>query len=101
MLIPFTQYLRPNGRKTDANIQVGQATGDMAKKLINAGAKFEVEELGTGLVSLECINTNVDEDDYMFCLSGQLVPNGPGMKEAVAELVLEAYKRMFGEEDDN
>lgn len=95
MLIPFTQYLRPNGRKKNISIEVDQATGDMAKELINAGARFEVEELRTGLVSLECINTNVDEDDYMFCLSSQLVPNGPGMKEAVAELVSEAHKRMF------
>lgn len=95
MLIPFTQYLCPHGRKTEVSIEVDQATGDMAKELINAGARFEVEELRTGLVSLECINTNVDEDDYMFCLSSQLVPNGPGMKGAVAELVKDAHRCMF------
>jgi len=96
MLIPFIQYLRPNGHKTNISIKVDQITGDMAKKLINVGARFEVEELSTGMVSLEVINTNVDEDDLMFCLSGQLVPNGPGMKKAVVELVKQAHMRMFG-----
>lgn len=97
MLIPFTQYLHPHGRKTDVSIEVDQATGEIAKELISVGARFEVELLSTGMVSLECINTSADEDDSMFYLSGQLVPNEAGVKVAVVELILEAHKRMFGE----
>lgn len=100
MLIPFTQYLRPHGRKININIDIDFTTGEMAKKLISAGAIFEIEVLSTGLASLECINTNVDEDDLMFCLSGQLVPNEQDVKEAVVKLVQDAHRRMFGEKDD-
>lgn len=98
MLIPFTQYLRPDGRQKDVSIDINYAAGNKAKELIDAGAKFEAEVLRTGVVSFECINYNVDEDDLMFCLSNRLVPNGPRVKEVVMELVNEAYESMFGSE---
>ncbi len=100
MIIPFIQYLRPHGRKKNISIEVDQVTGEMAKELINAGARFEIEELSTGLVSLECINAEVDEDDSMFYLAGKLAPN-TGMKKAVAELIKQAYERMFRRSDDS
>ena len=97
MLIPFTQYLRPHGQQVDNAIDVDEATGNMARELIDAGARFEAEVPSAGLVFFECINTNVDEDDPMFSLSNQLVKNGIKVKDAMVELVQCAYERMFGE----
>ena len=51
-MIPFTQYHRPNGRKTQVEIERPQEIDDKAQKIIKAGFVFECEVLTTEMVSL-------------------------------------------------
>jgi len=55
-----------------------------AQTLISGGARFEVEELRTGEVYMECLA----KDDQI--LANQLCINGPPVVKAVEELVLSA-----------
>lgn len=82
-LIPFTQYLLPDGRQMPVVIEVSDEAHAAAMKLIDTGLEFECEVLRTGDVSLTI--TDPAEGD----LDIAVVPNGPGMREAVEKLVLE------------
>lgn len=98
-MIPFTQFMRPDSR------QVGQffdpedeEVDTLAQELVDAGCRFEAEMLyPMPMVHLECVNYNVDEDNELFSLAQDLVPNGPEICTAIVSLVQVAHKRMFGE----
>lgn len=87
--IPFTQYMRPDGRSLerlfgrtkDVTIDRPDHVADKAQQIIAAGYRFECEILSTGEVSLTITD---DEADHAI----EVVPNGPGMGEAVDRLVL-------------
>lgn len=82
--IPFTQYLRPGTSFTGCKpvaIDRPDHVADKAKQIIAAGYRFECEILTTGEVSLTITD---DEADHAI----EVVPNGPGMGEAVDRLVL-------------
>jgi len=98
-MIQFTQYLRPNGRTQTIHIEMDEETEKKAAELIESGAVFEAEVLSNGIVSLECLNTAVDEDDPRFYLSARLVENGPAVVSVVKTLVEDAYKHMFRKKD--
>ena len=51
MSIPFTQYLRPDGRKRAVEIDMSKEVEDLAKRFIAAGGRYECEELTTGHAS--------------------------------------------------
>ena len=78
--IPFTQYLRPNGRTTEVSIDRPSEISDLAQRIIDAGFRFECEELTTGHASLTIAGPEGDEDI-------ELVMNGPGIPDAVDNLV--------------
>lgn len=80
-IIPFTQYLRPNGRRKEVTIEVSPDVASKAHAIIARGLAFECEELSTGQVSLTI--TDPEEGD----LDIRVVPNGPGVREAVEDLV--------------
>lgn len=78
--IPFTQYLRPNGRRIEVSIDRPNEISDLAQKIIERGFRFECEELTTGHASLTIAGPEYDEDI-------QLVKNGPAVPDAVDKLV--------------
>lgn len=78
--VPFTQYLRPNGRRTAVSIDMPNEIARQAAAIIAAGYRFECEELTTGQVSL-----TIADDDMDYAI--EVVMNGPGVPEAVARLI--------------
>ena len=82
LTIPFTQYMRPNGRAVGTSIAVSPEVHALASKLISNGLRFECEVLATGQVSLTI--THPEHGD----LDIRLVSNGPGVREAVEDMVV-------------
>jgi len=81
--IPFTQFLRPDGRKKEVLFVCDDSEVlEKALLIIQRGLKFECEELMTGTVSLTIGN---EDEDLAFVL----VPNGPQVPGAVKALVIE------------
>jgi hypothetical protein len=87
MSIPFTQYLRPNGRRRQVSIERPSLVEKMADHVISRGYVFECEELSNGTCSLTVTN---DEGD----LEVELCRNGPEVSDAVDVLVKRAYVRL-------
>jgi phosphosulfolactate synthase (CoM biosynthesis protein A) len=83
MSIPFTQYLRPDGRKRSVEIDMDKNIEDKAQLLIARGLHFDIEELSTGTISMTCENS---ED----IISMKLCSNGPEVIDSVKKLVEEA-----------
>ena len=79
--VPFTQYLRPNGRQVFVTIDVTDGLDQKVRDILDAGLRFECEELSTGQISLTI--TDPEEGDVDI----RVVSNGPGMHEAVEDLI--------------
>lgn len=88
MSIPFTQYLRPNGRKALTFIERPAEIEAMAQEIRAKGYRFESEELREGTVSFTVASPHEDEGDIAI----ELVPNGPGVPDAVDKLVRKVWK---------
>lgn len=80
--IPFTQYMRPDGRAVPVMIARPVDIAEKARSIIARGLCFECEHLTTGDVSLTI--TDPDEGDVDI----EVVPNGPDVPAAVDRLVL-------------
>lgn len=80
-IVPFTQYLRPHGERRDVFIEISPDIAAKAHAIIARGLVFECEELSSGEVSLTI--TDPEEGD----LDIRVVPNGPGVREAVEDLI--------------
>jgi len=91
MAIKMTQYLMPNGHQTPVEIARPPEIEQLANELIAAGYRFEAELLMTGVVSFEVVGPEDEEGDPTSLAMG-LVPNGPGVPEAVDALVREAHQ---------
>ena len=78
--IPFTQYLRPNGRKVEVTIDRPDEVSSLAAKIIDRGYRFEVEHLISGHASFTIAGPDDDEDI-------ELTLNGPDVPAAVDRLV--------------
>lgn len=52
MIVPFTQYLRPNGQRKDGGFEVSDEVGAIARELLEAGVHFDAEVLSSGELSL-------------------------------------------------
>jgi hypothetical protein len=89
MSIPFTQYLRPNGRRRPMTIDRPQPIEDLASAVDIAGGKFTCEELSTGEVSVACEYGDQD-------IACEVCPNGPEVEAAVDRMIKTAYKRITG-----
>lgn len=70
--IPFTQFMRPDGRPVEVSIERPDHVAAKAKSIIDRGYRFECEHLTTGEVSL----TVAGEDDD---LDIEICSNGPGL----------------------
>lgn len=84
--IPFTQYLRPDGRKRPAEIEMPDDIEALAFAFIERGGWFEVEELTTGHASLTACHI-VDGEPQDIAI--RVVENGPPVVPAVEALVRE------------
>jgi hypothetical protein len=83
-MIPFTQYLRPHGRKRAIEIDMPLPIEHLAFTFIKAGGRYEVEELTTGHVSLTAVY-KVDDEDQDIAI--ELCLNSKEVIEAVKKLV--------------
>lgn len=81
--IPFTQYLRPNGRTAPVEIGRSAEVEQKAQEIMAAGYRFECEHLTTGHASLTIHDPRIEED-----VAIEVVPNGPGVPAAVDRLVM-------------
>lgn len=89
-MVPFTQYHLPDGRKSDTGIDRPADIEALAQSFIDRGGWFEAEVLTTGHVSLTACFDMPDGDNDIEI---ELVPNGPGVPEAVDRLVRRAAAR--------
>lgn len=81
--IPFTQYLRPDGRKRVVSIDLPDAVAQRAALIIEKGLVFECEELSTGQVSFTITDPREGDLDIRICM------NGPDVPETVEKLIME------------
>ena len=84
--IPFTQYMRPDGRRVEISIERPEEICKKAEAIINAGYCFEIEVLTTGLVSMTISDDEADHDM-------EIVDNGPGVPVAVDRMINRFYER--------
>jgi hypothetical protein len=78
--IPFTQFLRPDGRRAQVAIDRPPEIAALAEKIIAAGYRFECEHLTTGHASITISN---DDEDRAI----EVVMNGPQVPAAVDRLI--------------
>jgi hypothetical protein len=81
LCIPFTQYLRPDGRPKSIVIERPEPVAEKAKRILDAGFRFECEVLSTGDVSFAVSD---DDGDHAF----EICRNGPDVLAAVDRLIL-------------
>jgi hypothetical protein len=93
MPIPFTQYLRPDGREIATSIDRPAEVEQLAQVVIRSGARFESEVLANGTISLECVGPE-DDDGDRDSLAIELSENGPTVLDAVDRLVRAAHARV-------
>lgn len=86
-MIPFTQYLRPHGRKRMVEVERSPEIERLAEEFIDRGGYFECEALSTGHASLTAGHPDAEEGD----IAVELVMNGPDVPEAVDRLVRKAH----------
>src|SRR5215831_21154832 len=91
MSIPFTQYLRPDGRRRAVEIDMSQEVEDLAERFIVAGGRYECEELTTGHASLTAVY-DVDGEDQDIAI--EVCPNGPEVLGRVEKLVRRSILRL-------
>ena len=89
-MIYFTQYLRPNGQTKRVSIDLADDTEALASELTGISARFEIERLNTGQVSLECLIPESGLQEIQT-LSSALCDNGPGITDVVDDLIQRAH----------
>lgn len=97
-MIPFTQYLMPDGRQKEISIERPPLIESLARQAIEAGAVFETEVLSTGEVSLTMRHCD-DEEHTTLCI--EVCSNGPSVLDAVDKLVCDSHAALVsGPPDD-
>lgn len=89
MSIPFTQFLMPDGRSRNVNIKRPAEIEAQAKKIIEAGHRFEIEVLGTGEISMEIVR-DVPDPDISDSIAMEICPNGPEVPTCVDKMIADA-----------
>lgn len=88
MAIPFTQFLMPDARRRQVEIDRPPEIESLALALQDAGHRFEIEMLTTGEVSMT-IEVEVNGEDVTR--SHQLCDNGPDVLARIDAMVREAH----------
>lgn len=89
MPVPFTQFLMPNGRRQEVTIDQPPEIEALAKRIIAAGHRFEIEMLRTGEISMEIVR-DVPDADIDDSIAGEICPNGPPVHLAVEKMIRDA-----------
>lgn len=80
--IVFTQYVAPNGRRKFVSLPVRDDVADKADAIRAGGLVFECEILSDGQISATITHPEKGDLDIV------VVPNGPGVREAIEAMVL-------------
>jgi hypothetical protein len=88
-MIPFIQFIRPHGLRRYTEITRPEEIEKLARDLINLGYVFEIEELTTGEISMECLH---HENEHSAAL--EICKNGPDVPVAVDKLVKTAHENI-------
>jgi|SRR3989304_1089239 len=80
VLIPFTQYMLPNGRREAVTIDRPEYIANKALRIIDAGYSFECEVLTTGEVSVTITGKNCDVEI-------EVCENGPPLMGAIDRMI--------------
>lgn len=91
--IPFTQFLRPDGRRREVSIVRSDEVARQAQQLIEAGCRLEIEELTTGHVSMTVERDDAEGETQV--LGQRIVMNGPKVPSAVDSMITEAFGTLF------
>lgn len=91
-VIPFTQFMLPDGRQKDTSFPANDpSTAKMASEiLMTKRYRFECEILTTGAVSVTCADRQEEED-----IAIEICRNGPEVVKAVSKMVKDAYAIIF------
>jgi len=84
--IPFTQHLRPDGRKRPLTVDAPTELEAEVKKLLEAGVTFSAEVLRTEYAYNIALYIEKGAD----LLAMELCPNGPEILEALKRLITRA-----------
>lgn len=83
LIIPFTQYLLPNGRRINVEFTgATQESFDKAQLIMEATFRFEIEVLNNGMVSATISDHN---DDYAQVICA----NGPEIDDAINKMIID------------
>ena len=88
MTIIFTQFSRPNGRRSKVEIDRPTDIDKMARDLVRMGYDFEIEVLGG-----DEIHMTVSNEDGDLC--SRICENGPSVPSCVDDLITEAHWIIF------
>jgi len=89
-VIPFTQFVRPNGRQRPTFITRPAEIEARAKAIVALGYVFEIEELTTGEASMEVVHA---QTKAVLCHG--LCKNGPAIPATVDDMINHAYAKLF------
>ncbi len=79
----LTQYLRPNGHKTQVNYEAPEEIENLAAYFCKYGGRFECEVLTTGQVSITSCHSEHPYGDIAI----EICQNGPEVNEATNKVV--------------
>ena len=86
--IPFTQFLRPTGERRQTFIDMPHTVALLARRFIEEGGGY-TSEMVHGRVSLCAEFTINGERQDIVCMVAR---NGPGIDQAVEQLIRESYE---------
>lgn len=90
-MIPFTEFVRPLGRRKEILLPCSKEAEALAKELLKAGFRFEAELLTTREISLTVSTIEKDYDIEVFWPK-----QGAGLEqitEAVSALITRAHEK--------
>lgn len=82
MMVPFTQYLRPNGQPVPQEIEVDRNLDSKVQAILSRGLTFECEVLTTGEISMTI--TSKEQDEAIT-----ICQNGPEVRPALEKMIRE------------
>jgi len=95
-MIPFTQFLMPDGRIRDGGFKRSAEIEKMAAEVLDTGGRFTSEMLSTGEISIAYEKQGEDQD-----VEVDVVKNGPEVLGAVDRMVKKLHDRFVEKEGDD
>lgn len=65
MMIPYTQFMRPNGRQVQHQIHISDDNAEKWKTVSDLGLRITMEVVMPGVVNI-CLEDPEVEDDFLF-----------------------------------